>query len=336
MAIRMNKEMNRQFTLLGNALLLSTTLVCAVLCSLPVGGQSAGNPLVLPVRYDEDRFYVQPVTSDGITLNFFTDTGGGLFVFSDVVERLKLPVISIEADEGQKFNVVKLPEFKDESVIPAPLGNREQLFVVPSESRDLLTRDWSGILGHQWFAGRVWTFDYPKRQLLLRAGGDLPASKNKHRVALGFRSNSSGGRATNYPRIPVTINGETIELLFDTGATTRLSEAALAVLKDNRAAIRATSFVTASVFEKWRKQNPRWRVIEKAETQSDEAMIEVPKVVIAGYTVRRVWFTRRPDKNFKQYTKWMDKPIDGALGGNALRHFRISVDYPRAIAVFER
>jgi hypothetical protein len=101
-------------------------------------------------------------------------------------------------------------------------------------------------------------------------------------------------------------------------------------------AVRATSFITANVFEKWRKRHPEWRVIEGAEKRSGEAIIEVPKIVVGGYTVGPVWFTRRADRNFHEYmSQWMDKRIEGALGGNALCHFRVSVDYPRAFAVFE-
>lgn len=66
-------------------------------------------------------------------------------------------------------------------------------------------------------------------------------------------------------------------------------------------------------------------------------MIEVPKISVAGYPVGSVWFTRRPDKNFHEYmSQWMDKKVEGALGGNALRQFRISIDYQRAVAVFEK
>ena len=66
-------------------------------------------------------------------------------------------------------------------------------------------------------------------------------------------------------------------------------------------------------------------------------MIEVPKIKIAGYTVGPVWFTRRADKNFHEFmSKFMDKQVEGAIGGNALRHFRITIDYPQAKAVFEK
>jgi hypothetical protein len=50
-----------------------------------------------------------------------------------------------------------------------------------------------------------------------------------------------------------------------------------------------------------------------------------------------VWFTRRPDPNFHQFmSQFMDRQVEGALGGSALKFFRVTVDYPRAVAVFER
>ena len=64
-------------------------------------------------------------------------------------------------------------------------------------------------------------------------------------------------------------------------------------------------------------------------------MIEAKEVSIGGHAIDTVWFTRRPDKNFRVMSESMDKAIVGALGGSALRHFRITVDYPGAIAVFE-
>jgi len=112
---------------------------------------------------------------------------------------------------------------------------------------------------------------------------------------------------------------------------------ALAALRDGRAAERATSFITASNFEKWRQAHPDWRVIENADMPLNEPMIEVPGIAIAGHTVGPVWFTRRADKNFHEFmSRFMDKRVEGAIGGNALRHFRVTVDYPGAVAVFER
>jgi len=306
--------------------------------SSAVFAQRIDKPLVLPGRYDEHRFFVEPITVGGTKLNFFTDTGGGLFIFADVAQNLKIPVENIKADGGRSFEIVALPPFIDAFSIPAPLGSPgEKLSVVPPAQRNFLSRNWSGMLGQQWFAGRVWTFDYLKKRLLLRAAGDLPKSKPENKIPLGFKIDGSGKRSTNFPRITVTIDGETLDLLFDTGASTELNDAALQILKDKRPAIRATSFITAGVFERWRKAHPDWRVVENAEKQSNAAMIEVPEIKIGGYRTGAVWFTVRPDKNFHEYmSQWMDKRIEGAIGGNALRHFRITVDYPNALAVFEK
>ena len=54
---------------------------------------------------------------------------------------------------------------------------------------------------------------------------------------------------------------------------------------------------------------------------------------MAGYTVGPVWFTRRPDPSFHQFmSQYMDKQVEGALGGSALKFFRVTVDYPNAVA----
>jgi len=123
-------------------------------------------------------------------------------------------------------------------------------------------------------------------------------------------------------------------MLFDTGATTTLTAATFAAL-GGLAPDRATSFITNAVFTAWHKAHPDWRVLEAAEAGSGEAMIQVPEVEIAGFTVGPVWFTRRRDGNFHQYmSQWMDKRVEGAVGGNILSHFRITVDYPKAEATF--
>ena len=65
------------------------------------------------------------------------------------------------------------------------------------------------------------------------------------------------------------------------------------------------------------------------------AMIEVPVISVAGVAVGPVWFMERPDANFHTYmAQWMDRPVDGALGGNAFRFFRTILDYPGSTAHF--
>lgn len=311
--------------------------------SAPEEGQSVtssapepGRPIALPGKFVEDRFLVQQRTAGG-TLTLFTDTGGGLFILQDAVKRLHLTTTQVEIEEGGRpREVALLPSF-----VPGAAGTSLDIFSVrlpvrtPSTAKDFDEAD--GMLGQAWFKDRVWTFDYPGRRLWLRAPGDLPPHDPAHAVALGFPMSGSGQRKGNFPRIQIKVDGETIDLLFDTGATVHLSDAALLALHDGHPAVRATSFIVRSIFERWRQRHPDWRVIERAdELAGGEPLIEVPTIEVAGFTVGPVWFTRRADANFQKWlSQWMDKQVEGALGGSALRYFRVIVDYPNAVAVFE-
>ncbi|WP_223643741.1 hypothetical protein [Corallococcus sp. EGB] len=249
--------------------------------------------------------------------------------------RLGLQRVVMKAESGEPEEWVLLPKFRTEAWMPGLDWTEGRIPVAPGSNRGLEAGD--GILGQAWFAGRVWTFDYPGRNLWLRAEGDLPKVAPPHRVTLGFPSDSAGKRQANYPRIQVRVNGETLDLLFDTGATLSLTESAQKALADERPAIRATSFITRSTYERWHQRHPDWRVIEDGDTNvPGSTLIEVPYIEVAGHEVGPVWFTTRPDPNFREFmSQFMDEPVEGALGGNALRFFRVTVDYTQAVAVFE-
>jgi hypothetical protein len=296
-----------------------------------------GRPIPMPVKFLEHRFFVQPMTEDGATLLLFTDTGGGLMLSREAAERMSLSVSSVEGDGGEAMDAALLPAMVWDAWIPPITVFDGRMPVRPARELQMIDRDVDGLLGQAWFKERVWTFDYGEGQLLLRAQGDLPTHEPAHRAFLGFPRNAAGERGANYPRIEVQVDGQTIDLLFDTGATVKLTPAALASLGDGKGVTRATSFISASTFKSWQEKHPDWRVIEGADANlGGEPMIEVPALTVAGFTVGPVWFTRREDKNFHEWmSQWMDKKIDGALGGSALKYFRVTVDYPRAMAVFE-
>ncbi len=273
--------------------------------------------IVLDASLVADRFFVEARTAGGGKIRFYTDTGGGMFVLQSAAERLKLP-------PGPEENTVKL-ELAPGETLPLPA---EPMRTFPDAEAHMLDAD--GMLGQAWFGGRTWTFDYARGRLLLRQPGDLPPHQPSQRVPLAFKPEH------HFPRMEISVDGQPIDVLFDTGAMVRLTDEAVAALGEPRA--RATSFITRTIFEGWRERHPDWRVIETADANARGApMIEGPAVTIAGETVGPVWFTRRNDNNFRVWmAQWMDRPIDGAIGGSGLRYFRISADYPSAVAVFER
>lgn len=313
--------------------------VLGVLIAGPVAAQGTvgdtGTVVELPVRYAADRYFVSPVLASGDTLLLYTDTGGGTsMLWPATAERLGLAGewLRQDADSSQ---LIALPAMLPGSAIPLPsapppLGSRF-LVIAPQGFGE-----GDGFLGRTWFADRVWLFDYPGRSLALMEGR-APTSAPQHRVPLGFQTDSAGRRTTHFPRIAAMVDGDSLDLLFDTGATVSLTPAALAALGDGGPAQRGTSFITQSVFTAWRAAHPDWRVVDSADMRGNAPMIEVPRVTIAGHEVGPVWFTARPDRAFHEWmAQWMDRPLDGALGGSALRYFRVLVNYPEAYAAFER
>lgn len=293
----------------------------------------------MPTRFEADRVFVVPQTSSGQTLKLYTDSGGGLFIDERATQRLGLvagpvPKTPAYSDMPPNAKLVKLPPFKHGHAIPAPLENGGNLMVMPAEEADKNRFGGDGMLGEAWFGGRVWTWDYPGEHLILE-GADWKPSNASTRVALGFKADAAGKRETNFPRLTIRIDGNPLDVLLDTGATTTLTPEALTTVADRLPAERATSMIVDTQFQAWRKAHPDWRVIENAQYRSHAAMIEVPAVEIAGAIVGPVWFTSRPDKNFHAFMSgMMDGQVEGALGGNALSHFVMTLDYPGAVAWF--
>jgi hypothetical protein len=290
-------------------------------------------PVDLPVVVEEDRFYLQTKTAAGTELRLFLDSAGGMFLTKHAVDRLRLPVkrVKAPADEGGEYlDTVSFPQFYDARV-PRPLMDP-----FPVLDEEALERA-DGMLGAPWFANRVFTFDYAGKRLWFRSPGDVPAGSAVHRLPFGLRHDGNGAPSSAYGRIQMQVDGATLDMLFDTGATVTLTDAARQQL-GGAATERATSFIIESVFDRWRTAHPDWRVIDAADKLGNAPMIEVPKLTLAGHDIGPVWFTRRPDKSFHDFmARMMDKPSDGAIGGSALHHFaRVTVDWANATAVFEK
>ncbi len=267
-------------------------------------------------------------------MTFYTDTGGGgMFIEPATVKRLGLSVRKRMADNTE-YEVVTFPQFRPNAYIPAGKKSND-LFLIAGrdESRD-------GFLGQSWFADRVWKFDYIERQLAFHEAGNLSQPLDNHCCLLGFLTNDQGEKQNSFARIQATIDGDRLDFLFDTGATVSLTETSTNRYLnggESEQKLRGASFIANSIFETWTARHPDWLVIDHADAYMNESIIEVPVVRIAGYDVGPVWFTKRPDHNFHNYmSQWMDKRVDGALGGSLFKYFSITIDYPNSFACFKR
>ncbi len=294
---------------------------------------------VLKAQYEQDRFIVTPVVAGGQTMRLLADTGGGVFFFDDSAQRLKLPVSGVSLNE-YKGMAAKFPEFEPGSEIPIPKTEGDVVPLAPGPVRmhlSWLKKDIDGILGQGWFGERVWTLDYPARKLIYHPDGKATHSEQAHKLAMGFGKDEKGQRISYYPRIEVVVSGQTLDVLIASGSSVALSAEALKAIDEGGSSIRATSLIATTTFEQWKKDHPDWRVVPNAEEGAGEPMILVPELTIAGFKVTNVWFTQRPDNNFSEnFSKWMDKPVIGAIGGNVLKEFRIILNYPASEAWLEK
>jgi hypothetical protein len=314
---------------------MSLTLLMAAVLSVELPPATP-----LPARFENDLVYVEPQFVDGGSLLLYTDTGGGYFLGDGAVKRLNLVTQpgpeDLLRELGPDAALARLPAQREGRAIPAGLGLGGAIPVMPGAERGQLPgmRPVDGMLGAPWFAGRTWTWDFAARQFRVE-NATWTADDAMRRVPLGFKQLPDGGATLAYPRIDVRIDGQVLPMLLDTGAMTVLAPEALASLGDGAPAQRATSMVTDAVFHAWRSAHPEWRVIEAAQLGTGSAMIEVPSVEIAGWTVGPVWFTHRANRNFHEFMSRMtDVRIEGAIGNNVFREFRMTIDYPGATAWF--
>lgn len=292
--------------------------------------------VALPADFAHNLFVVRPIADNETILYMLADTGGGCVLTPEAVSRAGLP--TFEGTVGDvRYDMAELRQAGEDATVPPLLdGSKPGAFIVMKDSLGLLDYV-DGILGQAWFADRVWTFDYFAGTMTCHGAGKSLLGQEERCVRLYFQEDGDGKRNNSFPRIQAVIDGEPIDFLFDTGATLNVSEQGLAELNDDGGRQRGTCFITESVFRRWMKRNPHWRIIDKAEQRTGLPIIEVPEVTIAGYTVGPVWFTFRPDPNFHQYiSDLMDRRVEGALGGSVLQYFRVTVDYPNALALFER
>ena len=315
------------------------TILAAAMAALPA---AAAQPAarVLPTVYEAGHFFATPETASGQKLKLVVDTGGGggagmYWISGAAARRLHLKTRTCNI-EGEKITVATIPDFRPGHGLPpptaGPCGNAV-LVLSKGEAGD------DGQLGAAYLPGRIWTFDYPGRRLILEDAAWHP-DRSAHATPLGFLHKDKSQPAGGFARITIHVDGQPLDMLLDTGATAHPSAAGrkasgTSTIKGYGVA----SYITTSVFDRWHKAHPGWRVVKGGDDLFGAAhatrIIEVPQVDIVGWAVGPVWFTERPDANFHKFmAQWMDKAPEGAVGGNVFRHFVMTIDYPGAKAYF--
>jgi hypothetical protein len=288
---------------------------------------------VLPTKFENNQIFLVPTLSDNTPVRFFTDTGGGFNAISkELYEIYKWPTL-LKIDGKDKVALSAMPNFQKGKSIPIGGINNYMEGHLFIESQENISKNSKvdGFLGGRWHAEKIIKFDYINKSMSVYNSIDNVGIEQFHCLKLGFQKDDEK-YTTAFPSIEIKVLDTILPMLFDTGATARLSTEAKVILENNSSEI-GTSYIVSSIFDKWRNENPKWQVIKNADLLSGEAMIKVPEVQIGSITVGPVWFTRRADENFHDFmSSMMDRKVEGAIGGSLLKYLRVVIDYPKEIA----
>lgn len=327
-------------------------LLLACLLPLAVFAQNTQHPkpVLLPSKFIHgERFYIKLATASKDTLLGFGDTGGGFTaIYPDVLDSLKLtPYIKQTVVDSMPFSYIAFSDVVKDPHIPAMALSPSSpipmpVFDIPSKEimmgemsfvRRLIPQD--AFLGQFFFVGKAWTFDYPHQQIWVNTAIPLADSGAAHVVRLGFKKNAAGQKLFGHPSMQIKIDGETIDVLFDSGASLLLSTNGKQALNTTEGAL-GGSFIAKSIFDVWHTKHPDWKTVDKGEI-TGASLILVPAVTIGNQTVGPVWFAVRPDAAWSVgMIRSMDKIVHGAIGGSAFKYLKVTIDYNHELARFEK
>jgi hypothetical protein len=326
------------------------SLACTAACAVPVSRSSTGSPTavndrIISTRYDADRFFATAPLRRGDTATFFLDTGSGTYVWDSYIPYLELTIRdSVPNARGVKTAVTPFPVLREPDALPPAVSSSAQgtgLLVYPVDWRARnnfvawIGRSSQAELGSNWFNGRVWTFDYPHRRLVLRGRSSASDGEPGREVPFHFPLDSVGNRVGHLGYVDVVIDGDSVAMLMDTGATVWLSSAALEVIGDGGPSERSTSHISTWLFNRLRERHPDWPVIQRADLWLGLSLMRVPSVIVAGHEVGPTWLsviggTATPPTIPANAPAWM-KRNGGMLGGSLLKQFVVTLDYPRGV-----
>ena len=295
---------------------------------------------IIPTRYDRGRFFAIPEAIDGKRVTLLLDTGDNSRVWESFAQRFGLKVDS--SSVPKPLAMVGLPPLKPGRSLPSPALNAGKVHVTPPQDAfdTLMSRVADGQLGFDWFADRIWTLDYPGHQLTLHDVAPR-AHDGDHETPLGFPVDSTGHRLGHVPRIAIVIDGDSLNMLFDTGATIWLAAGTRIGGVDATSPEQPVSIAWQWLFERWRQRHPDWPVVNDGDVVSHAPLIRVPNARIAGFDTGPVWFRefvgpKVPPPSRNPTMPLVRSPFVGTVGGNILQNFVITLDYPKATARFRK
>ncbi len=313
-----------------------------------LSAQNIEHPVRMPAVFDHGLIFLEPVTKDGDTLRFYTDTADATLMYDETVQRLGL-VTTSAIIQNQEQQAAFLPTFEDDFFIPVPLIS-DGLIPIRADDRkpphhQVILEQGDGILGSTWFAARSWSINYRTEEMYVRptgasfdqAGQDMEPHSDiapESRIPLSFYE-EDGETRYYFARLPVVVEDDTLSMVLKTGSSVILDEESRDILGHPSPHFPA-GLISESIFDRWQEQHSDWTVYENADMNYRGDMIEVPEVHVGPHTAGPVHFAVRQDDAFIDwFSQFTDEEVVGALGPDAFLDAHITLDYPNAVLIFQ-
>jgi hypothetical protein len=249
------------------------------------------------------------------------DTGGYDLVSAAAARRANLKDGAAAHFEAGDRNTFELPVgsvLSPDALLQARPGALESIFVEPVDGTLSLGR----------FAAQLLTIDFPKKIVTLgeaHAGGDRVAMT----VGIGPRPAPNLVPSAS-ALVPMTLGGERVMMLLDTGADVAI-DAAGRNRFDDAASTRSLPLISKELFDRLHARHAAWTVLPGAahmgETKDPVTLLRVPDFLIGTHRGPPTWFAVRADaETYASLSKTFGTKVEGDLGGEAFRRWRITID----------
>ena len=257
-------------------------------------------------------------------LRILVDSGGYDLIDAGAADALHLRRTKIALGGKDRYTVA----FADfvRRAIPAP--KTAWLIARPGVLREGFAAAIDATLGPAWLLEHAITVDYPHGRITLGRASE-PGTTVPLTVAVG-RSAIPSLPPTALATIDVSVAGEKLTLLLDTGATARVRSSTKGLMPD-AAAVRQVCLIETAVLTRWHRTHPDWKYVDAAFDVAGDApaapAILVPDLRLGPARALPTWFVARRDAStFAAVSKLMRKTVVGDLGGDALRRWRVTYD----------
>lgn len=272
--------------------------------------------------------FVMPSGGDA-ALKLRLDTGGYDLVSAAAARRARLKEGSVHLTGGDRstFDLPQPSALSSDALLQARAGALESTFVEPVDGTISLGR----------FVTQPLTIDFPRKTVTV---GEAHPGGDRVTMTVGAGPRPGPNLVPSvFAILPVTIGGERVMMLLDTGADVAI-DAANRSRFDDDAPTRSLPLISKKLFDSLRARHADWRVLtgaaRMAETQHAVTLLLVPDLRVGAHRAPPTWMAVREDaETYTNLARMFKLPVEGDLGGEALRAWRVTIDVPHEVLIVD-